>query len=252
MARSVRGRRLAQLVLLAVAAGEISAAAAEMIVLRSVGPRAPRHYAAGSRHADNAVFELRPGDSLVVLAPGGTRNWRGPGYFGLIPRPVVLANGQQARVTTGVVRSAPRREGVQPTQYWDYDIRSEGDLCVAGGARPSLWRPRGTSPARVTITAAGGTSHSFLWPAGQTRVEWPDAVPVRDRARYFLTVVGAAEPVRITTHVLAPAAEERTDQIATSLVQRGCKAQLDTLIATRVDPTAPVMPPTAGHAGGTR
>jgi hypothetical protein len=252
MARSVRGRRLAQLVLLTVAAGELSAAAAEMLVLRSLGPRAPRHYAAGSRHADATVFELRPGDSLVVLGPGGTRNWRGPGFFGLNQGPVVLANGQRVRVNAGVVRSAPRQEGVQPTQYWDFDVRSEGHLCVASGARPSLWRPRSASPGRATITSASGTSHSFEWPAGQTRVAWPDAVPVRDGARYFLTTAGATQAVRITTHILAPAAGDRTDQIATQLVQRGCQAQLNTLIATRVDPAAPVIPPTAGQAGGHR
>lgn len=252
MARSICGRRLAQLALLTVAAGELSAAAAEMLVLSSSGPRAPRHYAAGSRHADNAVFELRPGDSLVVLAPGGTRNWRGPGFFGLTQRPAVLANGQRVRVIAGVVRSAPRREGVQPTQFWDFDIRSEGHLCVAGGAKASLWRPRSDSPARITITAAGGPSHSFDWPAGQTRMAWPDAVPVRDGARYFLTTGGAGQPIRITTHVLAPAAEDRTDQIATQLVQRGCKGQLDTLIATRADPSAPAISPAAGQAGGRR
>jgi hypothetical protein len=252
MARSVRGRRLAQLVLLTVAAGELSAAAAEMLVLRSNGPRAPRHYASGSRHPDNTVFELRPGDSLVVLAPGGTRNWRGPGFFGLNQGPAVLANGQRVRVNAGVVRAPPRQEGVLPTQYWDFDIRSEGHLCVASGAGPSLWRPRSSAPIRVTITAASGTSHSFQWPAGQTRIEWPDAVPVRDGARYFLATAGAAQPVGITTHILAPAAGDRTDQIATQLVQRGCQAQLDTLIATRVDPAAPVVQPAAGRAGGLR
>ena len=252
MARSVRGRRLAQLVLLTVAAGELSAAAAEMLVLRSQGPRAPRHYAAGSRHADTTVFELRPGDSLVVLAPGGTRNWRGPGFFGLNQGPAVLASGQRVRVNAGVVRSAPRQEGVQPTQFWDFDIRSEGHLCVARGARPRLWRPRSASPARATITAASGMSHSIEWPAGQTRAAWPDAMPVADGARYFLTTAGATQSVRITTHVLAPAAEDRVDQIATQLVQRGCQAQLDTLIATRGDPAAPVVPSAAGQAGGGR
>lgn len=250
MARSVGGRRLAQLVLLTLATGELSAAAAEMIVLRSLGPRAPHHYATGSRHGNEAVFELRPGDSLIVLAPGGTRKWRGPGFFGLSPRAVALPNGLRVRVNTGVVRDAPRQEGIQPTQYWDYDIRAAGELCFASGTRPSLWRPRSTAPLRVTHTAATGASHSFEWPAGQTRIAWPEAVPLRDGGRYFLSSARAGQAVRITTHILAPAPDERIGQIATELMGRGCMGQLDTFIATRADPTAPVATQAGIRAGG--
>jgi hypothetical protein len=251
MARSVRGKRIAQFALLVLAAGEVSAAAAEVLVLSSGGPRASRHYRAGSRHADNTVFDLRPSDTLVVLAAGGTRSWRGPGYFSLVApaRPLVL-NGQRVRVQTGVVRSAPRQEGVQPTDYWHYDVRAEGNLCVTSGARPTLWRPRSPAPARVTLTAANGITHSFDWPAGQLTMAWPEAVPVRDGARYYLSTNSAPQPVRITANVIAAAASQRTDGIALQLVSRGCKSQLDTLIATRVDPTAPVVASAAPTGGG--
>lgn len=243
MARSLRGKRIAQFAVMALAAGELPAAAAEVLVLRSDGPRAERHYRAGSRHADNAIFQLRPGDSLVVLAAGGTRSWRGPGYFSLAApaRPLVLANGQQVRVQTGALRSPPRQEGVQPTEFWHYDIRAGGDLCVPVGTRPTLWRPRSDAPARATLTAASGVTHSFDWPADQTSLAWPDAVPVRDKERYFLTLNGTPRAVRVEAHVLPQAADASVDQIAAQLVQSGCSAQLDTLIATRVDPSAPII-----------
>jgi hypothetical protein len=253
MARSVRAKRFAQFASLALAAGEISAVAAEVLVLSSGGPRASRHYKPGSRHADNTIFDLRPSDTLVVLAAGGTRSWRGPGYFSLVApaRPLILPNGQRARVQTAAVRSPPRQEGVQPTDFWHYDIRQEGHLCVASGARPLLWRPRSPAPARVTLTAANGASHSFEWPANQIVMAWPEAVPVRDNGRYYLAGTGLEQPVRITAH-LVPAAGGRMADIAVQFVNRGCKAQLETLVATRADPTAPALEPTAGTSGSSR
>ncbi len=242
MVRTISKARLAQFALLAFAAGEISAAAAEVLVLRSDGPRASRHYRTGTRHADNAVFELRPGDSMVVLAPGGTRTWRGPGYYSLVrpPRPLILANGQQVRVETGVVRSSPAVPGVHPTAVWEYDIAREGKLCVQAGTRPILWRPGSGAAARVTITGAGA-SHSFDWPAGAINAPWPEALPVTDGGSYLIESTRAQRPVRVTLEVLSPAAESDVDRLATELVGQRCTGQLDTLIATRVDPAAPVL-----------
>jgi hypothetical protein len=247
------GKRFAQIALLTLAAGEISAAAAEVLVLSSGGPRASRHYKPGSRHPDETIFDLRPSDTLVVLAAGGTRSWRGPGYFSLVApaRPLILANGQRARVQTAAVRTPPRQEGVQPTDFWHYDVRQDGNLCVANGARPLLWRPRSGAPARVTLTAANGASHAFDWPANQLVMGWPEAVPVRDKGLYYLAGTGREQPVRITAHLVPPAGDRMAD-IAVQFVNRGCKAQLDTLVATRADPTAPVVEPTAGAPGGSR
>jgi hypothetical protein len=190
---------------------------------------------------------------MTVLAAGGTRSWRGPGFYSLVApaRPLILANGRTARVQTGVVRSAPRQEGVQPTDFWQYDIRSDGNLCVAGGARPMLWRPRSAAPARVTLTASGVT-HSFEWPVGQFAIPWPNAVPLRNGGRYFLNAPNFSRSVRITTHLLPAGASERMDDIAVQMVARGCQAQLDTMLATREDPTAPLATATAGGIGSVR
>ncbi|HEY0117017.1 MAG TPA: hypothetical protein VGB54_14995, partial [Allosphingosinicella sp.] len=148
-------KRIAQLAVLALMAGEISAAAAQVLVLRSDGARASRHYRTGTRFPDDAVFDLRPGDSLVVLARGGTRTFRGPGAYsvGQPAQSYVLAGGRRVRIQTGVVRQPPRIAGVDPTQVWEYDTRQAGRLCVKAGARPLLWRPGSADPSRMTITA---------------------------------------------------------------------------------------------------
>lgn len=254
---SKRARRLVQFAVLALAAGEISAAAAEVLVLRAEGPRASRAYRTGTRHADNAIFELRPGDSLVVLGSGGTRNWRGPGYYSIVQpaRPLVLANGQQVRVQTGVVRNIAPEPGVAPTDVAEYDIGRAGRLCVASGAAPLLWRPRGGGAARVTIATAGGASHGFDWAAGTSTMAWPSSLPVTDGATYILTSSRAARPVRITLKVLPRATSADTGALAARLLEARCTAQLDTLIATRADPDAPVLAepaPRANRGGATR
>lgn len=255
MARKIPVKRMAQIALVLFAAGEVSSAAAQVLVLRADGPRAPRHYRVGTRHADNAVFELRPGDSMVVLARGGTRHWRGPGFFSLVapPRPLVLANGQTVRVQTGVVRSVPPQPGMQPTDVWEYDIRREGRLCVAAGTQPYLWRPRSGEAATTTITAANGTSRRVAWAAGDYRVAWPASLPLTDGATYVLETSGGRQTVRVTPALLPASAAGETSALAAQLVAQRCHGQLATLIATRADPTAPLHPEASTRSGsGTR
>lgn len=251
MAWPIRKARLAQFALLTVVAGEVSWAAAEVLILRSEGARASRHYRTGTRHPDNKIFELRPGDSLVILASGGTRTWNRPGFYSLVQpaRPLVM-NGRQVRVETGAVRSAPIEPGVKPTAVWEYDIRHSGPLCVPNGGRPTLWRPRDAAPARITITTAGGATHSFDWPAGTITMEWPAALPVTDGGSYLITSSRDPRTVRVTAQVLPALAAGDTAQLATRLVAERCSGQLDTLIATRIDATAPALaePETGGAA----
>ena len=70
-------RRAALAALLAAGA---TAAAANVLVVRSSGPSAAS-YKAGRSLPDNARITLRQGDTVVVLTGGGTRTFRGPGTF---------------------------------------------------------------------------------------------------------------------------------------------------------------------------
>lgn len=235
-------KRLLQLALLAFAFGGSSSAAAEVMILRTDGPSAPSRFRIGARLPDTAIFNLRTGDRLTVLARGGTRTFRGPGAFSVVvpPRGYHTENGVTVRVQSGVVRTEPSVEGVDPTDIWQFDARLSGNVCVRAGARPTLWRPLDRASARLTIRSLAGEAHSFYWPAGQTSVAWPDSLPIVDGATFTLTWHGNPQPARIRTIVLGPVETDNLDTLASSFIRNECTRQLDTFIATRTDPEARV------------
>lgn len=232
MSLSSSKKRFAQFAILAFMAGEISYAAAEILILRSVGPSA-RNYPAGRRVADNASFTLRPGDSVVVLAGGGTRTFRGPGTF--------TANGParggiasaQVRRNTGAVRGAGDAEVRRPTDVWHVDVSQSGRACIPAGARPTLWRPSSDRTVRLTIRPQTGSPQTIDWNRGQATVQWPAAIPVVDGASYQLSWTGAPTPTRLTARMLPALPVNNVEAVATALVANQCRGQLDVLIATR-------------------
>lgn len=237
---SPRKRRLVQFAALAIAAGEISAAAAEVLILRSAGPSA-RNYPAGRRVADNTNFALRPGDTVVILANGATRTFRGPGAFtalGPVRRGPQVANSGNVRRQTGAVRTDPGAvrspsEQLRPADIWQFDVTQSGRACVLPGQRPVLWRPQSDRAVRLTITPQNGAAQTVNWNAGQSTLEWPASLPVIDGASYQLNWTGAANPVRVTTQTLTGVQAGNVDAVATAFLDKNCRSQLDVLIATR-------------------
>lgn len=241
MIRALNRKRLAQFAVLAVMAGEVSYAAAQVLVLRSGGPSA-RRYPAGQRLPDNTTFTLRPGDSVVVLAGGGTRTFRGPGTFSATgPARGALASSGR-RINTGAVRGPGEgAEPVQPSDIWHLDVTRTGRACVATGVRPILWRPTAEQAVQLTITPQTGAPQTVNWPRGQQTMAWPAAIPVADNASYQLSWSGAVSPTRITTRTVAALPASDVEGLATALIDNQCRGQLDVLIAQRevAEPGAP-------------
>ena len=236
------GKRLLQFAILALSAGELSYAAAEVLILRADGPTARRQFRIGARVPDSAMFTLRPGERLTVLARGGTRSFRGPGTFSVTVPPrgyATLPNGTRVRIQSGAVRDPMRVAGVDPTEIWEYDSREAGNVCVPAGGRPVLWRPADHSATRLTITTLAGAAQSFDWPAGRTSLTWPESVPFANGSAYTLSWNSGARPARITTIVLAANEADNLETLAATLIRNQCLSQLDTFIATRADPDAP-------------
>lgn len=233
-------KRLLQIALLAFAGGGLSHASAEVLVLRTDGPSAPRLFRVGARLPDTAIFNLRSGDRLTVLARGGTRTFRGPGAFSIVvpPQGYRIENGVTVRIQSGVVRTEPAVEGVDPTDIWQFDARGSGNVCVRAGSRPILWRPMNHDSARLTIRSLAGDAHSLDWPAGLTSVAWPQDLPIADGATFTLTWDGNPRPARIRTIVLPPIEADNLDTLASSFIRNECTRQLDTFIATSPDPEA--------------
>jgi len=238
----ISARRLLQFALLLVATGEISHAAAEVLILRTDGPSVRRQFRVGVRVPDTQVFNLRTGDRITVLAHGGTRTFRGPGAFSVVapPQGYRNENGVVVRVQTGVVRTEPVIAGVDPTDIWHIDARESGNVCVPAGALPTLWRPADHVGTRLTIRTLAGDAQSFDWPAGQTSHPWPASLPIASGATFTLTWNSEARPTRIRTIVLGESEADSLDTLASTFIRNEGTSQLDTFISTRPDPEAQV------------
>ncbi|MEA3046005.1 MAG: hypothetical protein QOJ53_337 [Sphingomonadales bacterium] len=227
------GRALAAALL----AASASAAAANVLVVRSSGPSA-RAYPAGRSLPDNARLTLQAGDTIVVLGGGGTRTFRGPGTFS--PGSAVRAGvrtadngGRRARI--GAVRSA----GIVPRgpTIWHVDVTQSGTFCLASARNVMLWRPDASAPARLTISGPGGAARTLQWPAGQPTIAWPRGATLASGGTYSFAERGVAVPTRITFRVLDSQPAD-VEGVAAALIANGCEAQLDVLVETQPEQSA--------------
>lgn len=220
----------------AVALAGASAAAANILVVRSSGPSA-KAYPPGRSLAPNARLTLRQGDTLVLLDGRGTRTVRGPGNFaagaaaqvGTRGALTVNNNGRIGRI--GASRGNP--ETVRPPSIWHVDVTQSATACIANPRSVILWRPNATQTVNLSISPTGSSANarSFTWTAGQTTLAWPADLAVANDAEYRLSVQGVAVPTRIKFRVL-PTEPAGLDVQAQAFIQNDCQAQLDVLIDT--------------------
>lgn len=220
--------KAAKIILAAGAALVATAAGANVVVVRSVGPSAAT-YRAGSSLPDNARVTLRPGDMVVLIGANGTRTLRGPGTF-----PVASAGGggRPARARRGRF-SALRNAGIVPRSptLWHVDSTQSGKFCLANASNVMLWRPEAEQAVTLTVTGSSGTRHNVQWPAGESTLAWPAQVPISAGTEYQLTWQGAPEPTRLTFATLQREPSDLTS-VAQALVTENCQNQLDLLIET--------------------
>ncbi len=223
----------------ALVAATAASAAANVLVVRSSGPSA-KSYPAGRSLPDNARITLRGGDTLVVLAGGGTRTFRGPGTYSpgaaarAGTRTVAASDGRRARI--GAVRNA----GIVPRSptIWHVDVTQSGTICLASAGNVMLWRPDATAPTRLTITAPGGDARSADWPAGQATLAWPPGAPIASGGAYSFRQAGVAVPTQITFRTLNSEPSD-LQAVAAALIENGCQEQLEVLVETQPDLSAP-------------
>lgn len=228
--------RVPSFALAAILALGASAAAANILVVRSSGPSA-KAYPPGRSLAPNARIALRPGDQIVLLDGRGTRTLRGPGTY---------AAGAAARVTTRSAHTvnnkgrvgrvgASRRVPFQPKvpSIWHVDVSRSATVCVADPRNVILWRPSATQTVQLSIAPAlgGSAPRTVTWSAGESTLAWPSDLGIATDAEYRLSVEGVAIPTRLKFRLL-PATPTGLDAQAQAFIQNGCQAQLDVLIET--------------------
>jgi len=230
----VKARHLALAFFLASGA---TAAAAEILVVRSTGPSA-KMYPPGKSLPESSNLSLKAGDLLVVLDGRGTRTIRGPGNFAAgaaqsAAQPVQTASATPARrARIGAVRNvgtstAPAR----PATLWQVDVARSSNICVTDAGNVTLWRADATKPVTLTIGRDGGASQKVAWPAGQATMSWPAGLAIADGSQYSLSWEGAAAPTRLKFKTLSNKPSGLED-MASSLIMNQCDAQLDLLIET--------------------
>lgn len=220
----------------AIVALSATAAAANILVVRSTGPSA-KAYPPGRSLAPSARVTLRQGDTIVLLDGRGTRTVRGPASF---------AAGAAAQLTgRGSLRSdnggrigrigASRTDPEVPRSpsIWHVDVSQSATVCVAQESPVLLWRPNSAGGANLSIAPArsGGAPATIAWPAGQSTLQWPSTLRVADGAEYRLGIEGVAVPTRLRFRIL-PSSPAGLEAQAAAFIQNGCQAQLDVLIDT--------------------
>jgi hypothetical protein len=229
-----KARRLAIALLLS---GAATAAAADVLVVRSAGPSA-KMYPPGKALSERAPITLRANDMLVVLDGRGTRTIRGPGTFApgsaqarTRTAAVATAPTPLRRARIGAVRGTGTQEAARPSTLWHIDVARSSNICLADKANVTLWRADATKPVTLTIAPAGGAAQKVRWASGQPTLAWPSEVPIADGTDYSLSWDGAKAPTRIKFKTL-PNKPAGLEDMASSLIRNNCDAQLDLLIET--------------------
>ncbi len=230
---SFKARHLALALLFGTTA---TAAAADILVVRSTGPSA-KMYPPGKSIPEAGRLALKAGDMLVVLDGRGTRTIRGPGNFAAgaaqpAGQPMQTAANTTRRARIGAVRgtgtvSTPPRPGT----LWQIDVSKSSNICLADPRNVTLWRADATKPVTLTVAREGGASQTVSWPAGETTLAWPTSVGIADGAQYNLSWQGASAPTRLKFKTL-PKQPAGLEDMASSLITNQCNAQLDLLIET--------------------
>jgi hypothetical protein len=226
--------RTAVIVLLASAATAVSA---DILVVRSAGPSA-KSFPPGRSLPEAGKVTLKANDTVVVLDARGTRTLRGPGIFS----PGGPAQTASRADITRLTGTAPRRarigavRGVGGTNdrnpsIWHVDIAKSSTVCLADRGNVQLWRSDSARPARLTISGSGGRSQNIELPAGVATATWPSQLPLADGATYQVSWAGAGKPTILKFKTL-PANPGGLEDMASSLIQNNCQAQLDRLIET--------------------
>lgn len=216
-----------------------SAALADTLVVRSVGPSAAA-YPPGKKLPDNARITLKDRDVITLLDTRGTRTLTGPGTF---PTTTTASSNQATtvlaaltnerrdrRVRVGAVRQVEGVTDARP-DIWMVDVAKPGAVCVTDPKAVLLWRADPSKAAQASITEVDGKESAQLsWAPGQAVQPWPTGLTVSAGTRYRVAN-GSAPAIEIRTFVVNSSPADVTE-IAETLIKNGCATQLDQVVAT--------------------
>lgn len=234
------GKSLSKSLALATGAAALTMAGAAQagVVVKSSGPSAAK-YPRGKKLADSGTVTLERGDTLTILANGGTRTISGPGTHrvaarGTSRRSAYAALTRQrstARVTTGALRTGAGGAGggsVSP-KLWDVDVTKSGAVCVPSLSAIQLYRPGGDQAATYMIASSTSTEHLHVaFEKDQWLADWDAGrMELAEDTNYVIT--GPSGDARTVTFKVIAEPAQLPEAMAEQLIANGCDAQLDLL-----------------------
>lgn len=231
--------------------GMVSTSAnAEPIVVKSSGPSAAT-YPPGKKLAPASTITLKSGDVLTILDGKGTRTLRGPSSFstssvtssGVDTRTSLsslLTTNRARRARTGAVRTVTSGDTAKTPRspnLWFVDISQSSTVCVNDMANIQLWRPDQAKALKVKISnVKTGANALVTYEKNQSLAVWPTgALAAVDGTSYALSWAGLAKPIGIRIVPMGNKVEG-LESTASSLITKGCEAQLNLLIETVAQP----------------
>jgi len=209
------------------------------LVVASSGPSAGQ-FPVGKKIDDNESITLRDGDSVTVLVKGGTRVLRGagtisvnqPGGTPAVSTFAALVRPRGAtRVRTGAVRGAAPGGRIMSPNLWYVDVDKSGTVCILDPAEIRLWRADRERPATYRIVATDGASATASFSVGDMVSPWDaEALPVTEGATFSI-VQDDGRSNKVTFALLAEE-PDNPEAMASTLIEKGCTAQLDLLTAS--------------------
>ncbi|GAA4642968.1 hypothetical protein GCM10023115_09280 [Pontixanthobacter gangjinensis] len=218
-----------------------SAAANAGVVIKSSGPSASQ-YPVGKKIDDSGRITLKAGDSVTIMANGGTREIRGAGTHRVAERGVskrstfaaLTKQRSNSRVRTGAARTGTGPLSSVRSNLWYVDVTESGPVCVADFSAVRMWRPERELEATYVVANSNSAEHLHVTFAEKTMIaDWDAArMPLSENSPYTISGPGNVEPVTITFAAL-DAVPDNPEDLATALIEKGCTSQLE-LLATKM------------------
>lgn len=123
-----------------------------------------------------------------------------------------------------------RSNGSTPKDPWHISLRDNGDQCIQGEDRPTLWRPDATNNSQIELVlkAPQDQTHIRFAKGSQTQL-WPIDLAIRDKGTYSIQDLSQRGAYRFNLHRLPTSISNRAAQ-AVQLNRFKCKRQAASLL----------------------
>jgi hypothetical protein len=186
---------------------------------------------------------LQEGQQVVLISPAGkTVKLRGPldqpplseaegGTADVGAALKSLVTAQAARADRlGVVRGAASQP--VPPEPWLLDVTHAGNRCLPEGTPITFWRPGGGGDAVLVIAPSDRSWRARAdWPAQLDRLVMPQAVPLRQRTSYAVSLDGRERAITLIT---LPATLTNDPMRIAWMIEAGCDPQAQSLLNAAV------------------